>query len=319
MAAGDAGDLYPAIEAFDHGWLEVEPPHVLYWEQSGRPDGLPVLFLHGGPGRPWPVAVRRLFDPARYRLVAFDQRGSWRSRPLGCLTNNTTAHLVADIERLRQSFGIESWFLFGGSWGSTLALAYALRHPERVRGMALWGIFLALAAENRWVNQTVRWLRPEACDRLVALVGESEPKHLLEAYRARLEDPRPEIRLQAYRVYEAHQDALSNIKSFDPAFWREEPTFEVALAELRIALTYFIEDCFLPEGHILDRAQRLAAIPGVIVHGEDDLLCPPSNAYDLHHAWPGSRLHMVPSAGHFAYEPGIRARLRATFDEFADG
>ena len=314
-----AAELFPSFDAHRSGWFSVGAPHELYWEQSGDPHGIPVLFLHGGPGRPWPTAVRRFFDPRVYRIVAFDQRGTWRSKPLGCLEDNTTEHLVDDIEALRGHLRIEDWLVFGGSWGSFLSLVYAIRHPERVRGMVLWGIYLGLATENTWVNRDARWMRPEACDALAEHVGERDPDALLRAYRARVANPDSAVHLPALEVYEAHQDALSNIRNFDARYFRVPPTVQERRAEVRIGLEYFLNGCFVEDGYILDNAARLSGIPGAIVHGADDLLCPPSNALDLARAWPDARLTIVPNAGHFAFEPGIREAILAAFHEFGRG
>lgn len=305
--------LHDISAPYGSGRLDVGDGHVLYWEQSGNPDGRPVLFLHGGPGAVWPDDIRRLVDPALFRFIALDQRGAYRSRSLGEVSRNTTQDLIHDIEMLRAHLGVREWIVFGGSWGSCLGLTYAIRHPEVVQRLVLWGIYLARAGENIWANQIARWLRPAEVDALVKLAGTDDPLGILRAFRRLVDDPDPAIRHAALDTYEAHQAALANVQALDKRLSPADRSPEQIWAEVRIGLNYFLSDGFLPADHILQQAHRLAGIPGTIVHGAEDLLCPLANAHDLAAVWPDAELVTVPGAGHSPFEQGIAQHLIRAF------
>ncbi|MBS0002687.1 MAG: prolyl aminopeptidase [Thioalkalivibrio sp.] len=301
--------LYPPIEAGETGTLDVGDGHRLYWETCGDPDGLPVVFLHGGPGsgcEPW---HRRFFDPARYRIVLFDQRGSGRSTPHAGLEANTTPHLVEDIERLRESLGVRRWVVFGGSWGSTLGLAYAQAHPDRVLGLVLRGIFLCRPRDIRWFYQSgADRLFPEAWSRFRELIPEEERVDMVAAYHRRLTGSDRELReraAQAWSVWEGSSSCLRPNPDVVAHF--ADPSVAVSLA--RIECHYFFNDSFLEPDHLLRDAGRLAGIPGYIVHGRYDVVCPVEQAVALHRVWLQAELRIVPDAGHSAAEPGIAREL----------
>jgi proline iminopeptidase len=305
-------ELYPEIEPYASGTLAVDSTHTLYWEQSGNPEGVPVLFLHGGPGAGAAPAHRRFFDPAHYRIVIHDQRGAGRSTPLGELRDNTTPHLVADIERLREHLGIERWLVFGGSWGSTLALAYGEAHPARCIGFVLRGIFLCRKSEIEWFLYGLRTFFPEAWREFVAPIPPEERSDLLGAYYRRLTDPDPAVHLPAARAWSTYEGACSTLLP-SPETVAYFAADRVALGLARIEAHYFSHDIFLPENSLLDGIGRVRAIPCVIVQGRYDAVCPIVTADELHQAWPEARYVVVPDAGHSAWEPGICAELvRAT-------
>ena len=308
-------ELFPPLEPFETGRLARDEPHDLYWEQSGRPEGAPVVFLHGGPGAGASPDHRRFFDPEHYRIVIFDQRGAGRSRPLGELTRNTTADLVADIEALRERLGIERWLVFGGSWGSTLALIYAETHPERVAGLVLRGIFLCGPAEIEWFLNGMRWIHPEAWRAFAAPIPEAERGDLLAAYHRRLTDPDPAVHMPAARAWSTYEGACCTLlPSPDTvaAFARDE----MALGLARIEAHYFTNGIFLENGQILRDLDRIRRIPGIIVQGRYDIVCPIATADSLHQAWPEAEYVIVPDAGHSAMEPGIRRALVAATNRF---
>ncbi|HSR73155.1 MAG TPA: prolyl aminopeptidase [Kiloniellales bacterium] len=309
------GDLFPPITPYETGRLERDPPHVLYWELCGRPDGQPVVFLHGGPGAGASPEHRRFFDPAHYRIVIFDQRGAGRSIPLGALDNNTTGHLIADIEALREELGVERWLVFGGSWGSTLALAYAQAHPERVTGLILRGIFLCRKLEIDWFLYGMRWVYPEAWRRFVEVVGEDERDDLLAAYHRRLVDPDPEVHMPAARTWSTYEGACSTLLPSPEtvAAFGQDTT---ALGLARIEAHYFVNGVFLEDGQLLRDIDRIRRIPAVIVQGRYDIVCPIRTADELHAAWPEADYLVVPDAGHSAMEPGIRRALVGATQRF---
>lgn len=326
MSAGPAhldGILYPPIEPYETGELLVGDGQRVYWEQSGNPDGKPVVFLHGGPGggtSPW---HRRFFDPERYRIVLFDQRGCGRSTPHASapdadLRFNTTWHLVGDIELLRRNLGIEKWQVFGGSWGSALALAYAESHPSAVTELVLRGIFTLRRHELEWFYEGgAAAIFPDLWESYLAPIPVLERSRLIEAYHRRLTDPDPDVHRPAgiaWTTWEA--STLTLLPDADLVSSMAEPDTAVAFA--RIENHYFIHDGWLREGQLIDDAGRLRDIPGVIVQGRYDACTPPMTAWDLHRAWPEADLVMVHDAGHAASEPGIAAALRAATDRFAD-
>lgn len=304
------GDLFPEIGPYETGWLPVDGGHTLYWEQVGNPRGRPVLFLHGGPGAGAGAVHRRFFDPVLWRVVIFDQRGAGRSRPLGRLVDNTTPHLVADIETLRRHLAIERWVLFGGSWGSTLAIAYAQAHPERVAGCVLRGVFLGRDREVEWFLHGLRAVFPEAWAQFAGFLPEAERGDLLGAYLRRLVDPDPAVHGPAARAWSVYEGSCSTLLP-SPGTVSSFARDRTALGLARIEAHYFAHHLFLPEGGLLAHMQRLRGIPAEIIQGRYDMVCPPVTAFELAAAWPGARLTVVPDAGHSALEPGVRAALIA--------
>jgi proline iminopeptidase len=307
--------LFPPVEPYASGMLDLDAPHRMYYEQSGNPRGVPVVFLHGGPGAGASAVHRQFFDPAFYRIVVLDQRGAGRSTPLGCLENNTTPHLIADLERLRAHLGIDRWMVFGGSWGSTLALAYAEHHPESIRALVLRGIFLCRRSEIEWFLYGLRTIFPEAWRTFAGYIPEAERGDLLSAYHARLVDPDPAVHMPAARTWSVYEGSCSTLLP-NPALVADFASDRVALGLARIEAHYFRHDIFLPESFLLENAGRLKKIPGVIVQGRYDIVCPTVSADDLHHAWPEAEYIVVPDAGHSAFEPGIRSRLVAATESF---
>ena len=311
-------DLYPEAEPDLSGYLRLDATHEMYWETAGKVDGTPVLFLHGGPGAGSSAAHRRFFDPGHYRIVLFDQRGAGRSRPLGELTDNTTQHLIADIERLRQLLRIERWIVFGGSWGSTLALAYAQAHPGRCLALVLRGIFLCTKSEIDWFLYGIRHFFPEAWSRFAGFIPERERGDLLRAYAQRLNDPDPTITLPAARSWSGYEIACSMLLPgpSSPAHAAED-TLSLGLA--RIEAHYFAHHGFLAQGQLLAGIDRVRHIPCTIVHGRYDVVCPIETADALHRAWPEAEYVVVPDAGHSAWEPGIARELVAAMEKLKDG
>ncbi len=312
---GSRSDLYPEIEAYATGRLSVGAPHVLYWEQSGNPEGAPVLFLHGGPGAGATPGHRRFFDPAHYRIVIFDQRGAGRSTPLGELSDNTTAHLIDDIETLRRTLDIERWIVFGGSWGSSLALAYAQTHPDCVAGLILRGIFLCRKAEVDWFMHGMGHFFPEAAASFREHLPNDERGTLLDSYYRRLTDPDPAVHMPAAAAWSRYEAECSTLMpSPDTVSALTEPS--VALGLARIEAHYFIHRLFLEEGQLLDRIGTIAGIPGIVVQGRYDVVCPPASAFELCQAWQKAELFMVPDAGHSATEPSISSVLVQATERF---
>lgn len=307
--------LYPEIEPYDSGMLALDGRHRMYHEQSGNPQGVPVVFLHGGPGAGASPAHRRFFDPAHYRIVIFDQRGAGLSTPLGEITDNTTPRLIADIETLREHLGITNWLVFGGSWGSTLALAYSEAHPERCTGLILRGIFLCRKSEIDWFLYGLRNIFPEAWDALAAPIPESERGDLLTAYHRRLTDPDPAVHMPAARAWSTYEGSCSTLMP-SPETVAYFAGDVVALGLARIEAHYFIHNIFLPDNSLLDNVGRIRHLPAVIVQGRYDAVCPIVSADDLHKAWPEADYRIVPDAGHSAWEPGICAELVRAAEQF---
>jgi proline iminopeptidase len=310
--------LYPAIEPFDTGRLQVDDRHGLYYEQCGNPNGKPVVLLHGGPGGGCSPKMRCFHDPAKYRIVLFDQRGSGRSRPHADLIDNTTWDLVADIEKLRTHLGLDAWQVFGGSWGSTLALAYAETHPAQVTELVLRGIFMLRRWELEWFYQEgASRLFPEAWEHYVNAIPEVERADLISAFHRRLTSDDAKTRLDAARAWSVWEGATSFLR-VDEDFVNGHEDAEFALAFARIENHYFVNGGFFEvEDQLLRDAHRIADIPGVIVHGRYDVVCPIANAWDLHKAWPKATLEISPTSGHSAFEEeNIDALIRAT-DAFA--
>ena len=301
-------DLFPPIEPFATGMLKLDGFHAMYWEQSGNPRGIPVVFLHGGPGAGATPTHRRFFDPQYYRIVVFDQRGAGRSTPLGALADNTTAHLAADMETLRRHLGIERWAVFGGSWGSTLALAYAETHPERCLGLVLRGIFLCRRNEVEWFLRGMRTIFPEAWRAFAGFLPETERGDLLRAYYRRLIDPDPAVHMPAARAWSTYEGACSTLlPSPDTVAAFGEDRMALGLA--RIEAHYFLNNVIPPEHDLVAHVGRIRHLPASIVQGRYDMVCPVLSADELAQAWPEADYVVVPDAGHSAMEPGIRARL----------
>jgi proline iminopeptidase len=308
---------YPPIEPFDTGHLAVGDGHEMYYEQSGNPSGKPALFVHGGPGGGGDANARRFFDPARYRIVVFDQRGSGRSRPHASLEANTTWHLVADMERLRRHLELDRWLVFGGSWGSTLALAYAQRHPHAVSELVLRGIFLLRQLELDWFYQFgASLVFPEQWQKFLAPIPPAERHDLLGAFHRRLLSDDAAVRLSAARAWSIWEGATSSLLP-NPKREDQFGTPEFALALARIEAHYFVNRGFFThENQLLDGVDRIRQIPAVLVHGRYDVVCPIDTAFELHRRWPEADFRIVPDAGHSAYEPGITAELIAATDRF---
>ena len=312
--------LYPEIEPFDTGTLKVDGRHELYYEQCGNPQGKPVVLLHGGPGGGCSAKMRCFHDPAKYRIVLFDQRGAGRSTPHADLVDNTTWDLVADIEKLREKLGIDRWQVFGGSWGSTLALAYAQSDPQRVTELVLRGIFMLRRWELEWFYQEgASRLFPDAWAHYIAAIPEVERADLISAFHRRLTSDDAGVRLEAARAWAIWEGGTSYLRI--PADYADtHGNAEFALAFARIENHYFVNGGFFEvEDQLLRDAHRIADIPGVIVHGRYDVVCPIQNAFDLHKAWPKAELLVSAGSGHSAFEAeNVDALVRAT-DRFAGG
>ncbi|MEP6818706.1 MAG: prolyl aminopeptidase [bacterium] len=309
--------LYDPIEPFDTGRLKVSPVHELYYEQCGNPQGKPVVFLHGGPGGGISPDYRRYFDPKVYRVVLFDQRGSGKSTPHASIEENTTWHLVADIELLREHLNIRHWQVFGGSWGSTLALAYAETHPDCVRELVLRGIFLCRPQEIRWFYQEgASAIFPDVWEEYLQVIPESERADMVSAYHRRLTSEDEAVRLEAARAWSIWEGSTSKL-FFDPAMIEKFGDTEFALAFARIECHYFMNNAFFSsDNYLIEQVGRIRSIPSVIVQGRYDVVCPIMSAWDLHRAWPEAELHIIPDAGHSISEPGIIDALVAATDNF---
>ena len=306
--------LYPEIAPRRVGMLPVSPLHTLYWEESGNPEGKPVVALHGGPGGWSEARMRRFFDPRRYRIVVFDQRGCGKSTPAVELRDNTTPALVADLERLRAHLGIERWQVFGGSWGSTLALAYAVAHPDRVSDLVLRGVFLGTAAETAWANGGgVGPMAPATFAAYRAFLPADERDDLCAAYTRRVLDPDPAIHIPAARAWAIWESSLCGFPALEGA---DEPMTDDQMVSIaRIEAHYFANGCFLAQP-LLEQVARVRSIPAVLVHGRYDLVCPLATAWELSRAWPELDLVVVPDGGHVATPPMSRALVAAT-DRFS--
>jgi proline iminopeptidase len=312
--------LYDPIEPYDTGRLKVSPIHELYYEQCGNPKGKPVVFLHGGPGGGISADYRRYFNPEVYRVVLFDQRGSGKSTPHASIEDNTTWHLVADIEGLREHLGINTWQVFGGSWGSTLALAYAETHPDRVAELVLRGIFLCRPKEIQWFYQEgASEIFPDVWEEYLKVIPESERADMVSAYHRRLTSGDDAVRLEAARAWSIWEGSTSKL-FFDPAMIEKFADPEFALAFARIECHYFMNNSFFSSAnYLLENVGRIRSIPGVIVQGRYDVVCPITSAWDLHRAWPEARLCIIPDAGHSISEPGIVDALVDATDRFGQG
>jgi proline iminopeptidase len=315
-------DRYPPIEPYEHGMLDVGDGNLVYWEACGDPEGKPALYVHGGPGAGFKVGARRIFDPERYRTILFDQRGCGRSTPHASdpaadMSVNTTEHLIADMERLREHLGIEKWLLRGGSWGVTLILAYAERYPHRVSEIVVAGITTCRRYEIDWLYRGVRRFFPEAWERFRLGVPEQDRDgDLLAAYAQLMENPDPEVRARAATDWLAWEDAIiSQESNGTPGAYRDRPP-DASIAFVRICAHYFSHAAWLEEGVLIREAGRLADIPGVLFHGRHDMGGPVEYAWDLARAWPGSRLVVIEDSGHTGSD-AMSTQLRAVMDQFA--
>jgi len=309
--------LYPAIEPYASGYLRVSDVHELYYEECGNPKGKPAVFVHGGPGAGCDVRARRFFDPDAYRIVLFDQRGCGRSRPHASLTDNTTWHLVDDMEKLRQHLGIERWLVFGGSWGSTLALAYSQSHPQRVTELVLRGIFTLSQFELRWFYQEgASALFPDHWESYVAAIPPQERDDMIQAFYKRLTSEDRATRVKAARAWSIWEAATSYLLLNEENVhrWGEE---DFAIAVARIECHYFVNRGFMEsDDQLIKNVARIRHIPAVIVQGRYDVVCPMQTAWALHKAWPEAEFRIVPDAGHSALEPGNTHELVSATDRF---
>jgi proline iminopeptidase len=310
--------LYPDTHPYVQHSLAVESPHVLHVEECGNPSGIPVLFVHGGPGAGCEPYHRRFFDPQRYRIILFDQRGCGRSTPHASLENNTTQALVADMEAIREQLKLDRWLLFGGSWGSTLSLVYAETHPERVLGLVVRGIFLCRPQEIAWFyQQGASRLFPDYWQEYLAPIPEAEHGDLLHAYHRRLTGEDEMARMAAAKAWSLWEGKTATLRPSESVIDHFGNPF-TALSLARIECHYFVNDSFLEPDQILRYASRLHGIPGVIVHGRYDVVCPVENAWQLSQAWSDAQLKIIGDAGHAASEPGIINALVQATDDFAD-
>jgi proline iminopeptidase len=301
--------LYPEIKPYARHALAVDEPHILYLDESGSMDGLPVLFVHGGPGAGCDAASRRYFDPALYRIITFDQRGCGRSTPHASLQNNSTWDLVADMERIREHLGIDKWVLFGGSWGSTLSLAYAQCHPERVHALIVRGIFLCRPQEFHWFYQAgASRLFPDYWQDYLAAIPVEEQGDLMQAYYRRLTGSDQIAQMHAAKAWSCWEGRSATLRP-NPHIVEHFVESHRALSIARIECHYFVNNAFLEPNQLLRDMPKIAHLPGIIVHGRYDVICPLDNAWALHQAWPNSELQIIREAGHAASEPGITDAL----------
>ncbi len=312
-------ELYPPIEPYQKGMLPVSNLHAIYYEQVGNPEGKPVVFLHGGPGGGANPKYRQFFDPQRWRVVLFDQRGCGRSTPYAELRENTTWHLVADIEALRHHLKIPKWAVFGGSWGSTLALAYSQTYPAHCTALILRGIFMLRSREIRWFYQEgANHIYPDAWETYLEPIPENERQDLVKAYYARLTSPEASVRSKAARAWSVWEASTSRLYQNEALMSRFGQTV-FAEAFARIECHYFINGGFMTsDDQLLQQVDRIRHIPAVIVQGRYDVVCPPITAWELHRAWPEAEFHLVQDAGHSMSEPGIQTILLDTTDRFAE-
>jgi proline iminopeptidase len=311
--------LYPEIEPFESGMLKVSDLHTIYWERVGNPEGIPVVFLHGGPGGGLIDDYRRYFDPAAFHVILFDQRGSGRSTPHAELNENTTWDLIDDIETLREKFGVDKWHVFGGSWGSTLSLAYAVSHPDRCLGLILRGIFLTRKKELQWFYQYgASEIFADFWERYRDEIPEDERGDLITAYHKRLTSDDEAIQLSAARAWSTWEGSTSKLYPSTDLIDHWENAHE-ALSLARIECHYFMNGSFFPnENYLLENIDKIRHIPTVIVQGRYDIVCPMTSAWDLHRAFPEAELHLIADAGHSVSEPGTTDKLVETMDKIRD-
>ena len=299
-------ELYPPIEPHDAGMLALDDVHTMYWEVSGNPHGVPVVFLHGGPGGGCSPEHRRFFDPEFFRIILFDQRGAGSSTPLGEVADNTTTHLVRDLEVLREYLGVQRWLVFGGSWGSTLGLAYGQAHPERCHGFVLRGIFLGGSSEIDWFLHGLKHVFPEAWQRFTEMLPEAERSDPLRGYLKRLFDPAPSVHLPYARAWSEYEGSCSTLLP-NPDLVRHFADEALGLA--RLEAHYFAHQCFLVPGELIANLYRIRHLPASIVHARYDMVCPIVSADLLARTWLGARYIVVPDAGHSVWEPAVRAAV----------
>jgi proline iminopeptidase len=308
-------DLFPAITPYSSGFLAVNGNHNIYWEQSGNPDGVPIVLLHGGPGAGATPTHRRFFDPDHYRIIVFDQRGCGRSYPLGSLENNTTRYLISDIETLRKHLHVDRWNIFGGSWGSTLALHYASLHPERCLGIIMRGIFLCEQPEIDWFLYGMKTVFPEAWEQFANYIPENEQKDLLNAYYKRLTSSDLKVQLEAAIRWSLYEGACSSLlPNYETITTDEQKQHALALA--RIEAYYFKYEVIKDKDSLLHKIDAIRNIPTIIVQGRYDVICTMEVAYKLHQAWPEAEYWVVPDAGHSALDPAIRSKLIEATETF---
>ena len=321
MTQTERRGAYPLIEPFRTGFLRVSDVHEIYFEESGNPDGKPAVFLHGGPGGGTDPKMRTFFDPKVYRIVLFDQRGCGKSRPHASLVDNTTWHLVEDMEKLREHLGIKRWLVFGGSWGSTLALAYAQTHPDQVTELVLRGIFLLRKWEIDWFYQRpdgAGALYPDLREKYVATIPVAERSDMVRAYYERLTSEDPQVMRQAARTWSIWEGATSFLR-LNPEYIAKFQEDDYAAAFARIECHYFIHNGFFKTNNqLIEQVGKIRKIPAVIVQGRYDVVCPVKSAWDLHCAWPEADLRIVADAGHSAFEPGNMHELISATDRFAN-
>ncbi|HEY9851545.1 MAG TPA: prolyl aminopeptidase [Leptolyngbyaceae cyanobacterium] len=312
-------ELYPPIEPYKEGKLQVSDLHTIHFEESGNPNGKPIVLLHGGPGGGCPPFYRQYFHPEKWRLIMFDQRGCGKSTPHAELRENTTWDLVNDIEKLREHLGIEKWVVFGGSWGSTLSLAYSETHPERCKGIILRGIFMLRRKELQWFYQEgTSYIFPDAWEEYLKPIPPEERGDMITAYYKRLTHSDPNIRMEAARAWSVWEGSTSRLFP-DPNLMQKFGEDRFAEAFARIECHYFMNKGFFdPEDQLLLNVDRIRHIPGVIIHGRYDIVCPMISAWELHRAWPEAELIVIPDAGHSMSEPGILSALIEATDKFAE-
>jgi proline iminopeptidase len=310
-----APTLFPPLQPHRSGRLAVDDIHTLYWEECGNPQGVPVLFLHGGPGAGLSPRHRQFFDPAHYRIVLFDQRGAGQSTPLGETRNNTTQLLIEDIERIRAMLGIGQWLVFGGSWGSTLALAYGQAHPAQCSGFVLRGIFLGTPAEIDWFLNGMRWFYPDAHADFVAPIPEAERGDLLPAFCKQLFGDDATASVAAARAWGRYEGSTIHLLP-DPLVEEEFGSAAVSLGVGRLEAHYFSHASFFSEDQLIRNLDRIRHLPCAIIQGRYDVICPPLTAWRLHQAWPEASFQFIQDAGHGAFEPGITAALVRATEQF---
>lgn len=310
-------ELYPDIEPYQTGYLKLDELHEMYWEECGNPNGVPVVFIHGGPGAGSGTSARQFFDPNHYRIVVYDQRGAGRSRPLGEIRNNTTPHLIADLERLRAFLGIEKWVVFGGSWGSTLGVAYAEHYPERCLGLILRGIFLCRREEIKWFIYGMKTIFPEEWHQFAEFIPEEERDDLESAYHKRLMSSDPAVYMPAALSWSRYEGACATLMPDTKklaAFMDET----VALGLARMESHYFTNNIFLPENFLLQNLYKINHIPTIIVQGRYDIVCPIVTADEVAQHLPEADYRIVPNAGHSASDPALCAELVRACEDFKE-
>lgn len=306
--------LYPPLEPYDSGMMPVDEIHTIYWEQSGNPEGIPVLFIHGGPGGGTSPKHRQFFDPKHYRIILFDQRGSGQSTPMGELRQNTTPLLISDMEELRKLLKIEKWHLFGGSWGVTLALAYAIEHPDRVLSMVLRGVFLCRPEEITWFYQDAGMIHPEAFQKLASYLPEEERHDIVKAYHHRLTNGDKAGQLEAAKIWSGYEGTCSTLMP-NPDLVKSFEVDNTAICFARIETHYFTNGSFLPPEGLLEHISKIRHIPTIIVQGRYDIVCPIKTADELARAFPEAEYIIVPNAGHSAFDPPLQEELVKATDK----